>query len=84
MTSLMCSMQTRRRAGLSSFPGHASCTISLSSVRSETALCSRLFSVSSSFRRSTWSVFSPPNSNARDRMFAHADLADGVGNVLAL
>src|SRR5215831_11410451 len=36
--------------------------MSLSSVRSETALRSRLFSSSRSFRRFTCSVFSPPNS----------------------
>src|SRR5215510_2965835 len=36
--------------------------MSLSSVKSETALRSRLFSSSSSFRRFTCSVFSPPNS----------------------
>src|SRR5512132_1599747 len=35
--------------------------MSLSSVRSETALRSRLFSSSRSFRRFTCSVFSPPN-----------------------
>src|SRR5215831_12408218 len=36
--------------------------MSLSSVKSETALRSRLFSSSRSFRRFTCSVFSPPNS----------------------
>ena len=36
--------------------------ISLSSVRSETACRSRLFSVSRSFSRLTWSLFSPPYS----------------------
>src|SRR5262249_36632057 len=44
------------------FPRAASCRMSLSSVRSETALRSRLFSSSRSFRRFTCSVFSPPNS----------------------
>src|SRR5215207_482424 len=55
-------MQTRRRAGLRSFPGLASCRISLSSVRSAIALRSRVFSVSRSFSRLTWSLLSPPNS----------------------
>src|SRR5262252_6645473 len=36
--------------------------MSLSSVKSETALRSRLFSSSRSFRRFTCSLFSPPNS----------------------
>jgi hypothetical protein len=40
----------------------AKVSIDLSSVRSETALRSRLFSSSRSFRRFTCSVFSPPNS----------------------
>src|SRR5437879_2482754 len=44
------------------FPREASCRMSLSSVKSETALRSRLFSSSSSFRRLTCSIFSPPNS----------------------
>jgi hypothetical protein len=44
------------------FPRAASWRMSLSSVRSETALRSRLFSSSRSFRRFTGSVFSPPNS----------------------
>src|SRR5262249_49789579 len=48
--------------GAENFPGAASCRMSLSSVRSETALRSRLFSSSRSFRRFTCSVFSPPNS----------------------
>src|SRR5215831_2167581 len=57
----------------------ASCRMSLSSVKSETALRSRLFSSSRSFRRFTCSVFSPPNSH-----LAHPDLADCVHHVLAL
>jgi hypothetical protein len=48
--------------GASKFPRAASCRMSLSSVRSETALRSRLFSSSRSFSRFTCSIFSPPNS----------------------
>src|SRR5215204_4599273 len=44
------------------FPRVASCRISLSSVRSAIALRSRVFSVSRSFSRLTWSLLSPPNS----------------------
>src|SRR5438034_3351794 len=40
--------------------------MSLSSVKSETALRSRLFSSSSSFRRLTCSIFSPPTLDASD------------------
>lgn len=40
----------------------ATLRISLSSVRSAIAVRSRAFSVSSSFRRFTWSDFNPPNS----------------------
>src|SRR5215813_7471172 len=60
--------------------------MSLSSVKSETALRSRLFSSSRSFRRFTCSVFSPPNSLAPPiiRHLAHPDLADCVHYVLAL
>lgn len=36
--------------------------MSFSNVKSETALRSRSFSFSRSFRRFTWSDFSPPNS----------------------
>src|SRR5262245_1416356 len=48
--------------GACKFPRAASCRMSLSSVKSETALRSRVFSSSRSFRRFTCSVFSPPNS----------------------
>ena len=48
--------------GAQKFPRAASCKISLSSVRSEIARLSLAFSVSNSFRRFTWSLFSPPNS----------------------
>src|SRR5918994_7444726 len=48
------------------FPRAASCRISLSSVRSAIALRSRVFSVSRSFSRLTWSDFSPPNSWRQD------------------
>ena len=48
--------------GAQKFPEAASRRISFSSVRSDTAFRSRSFSFSSSFRRFTWSVFSPPNS----------------------
>src|SRR5262249_12150226 len=41
--------------------------MSLSSVRSDTALRSRLFSSSSSFRRLTCSIFSPPNDASDSR-----------------
>src|SRR5215471_19012221 len=59
--------------------------MSLSSVRSETALRSRLFSSPRSFRRFTCSVFSPPNSwRPIIRHLTHADLADCVHYVLAL
>src|SRR5262249_31544179 len=46
----------------SKFPRAADCRMSLSSVKSEPALRSRLFSSSRSFRRFPCSVFSPPNS----------------------
>ena len=49
-------------SGAQKFPRDASCRISLSSVRSAIALRSRLFSVSRSFIRLTWSDFSPPYS----------------------
>ena len=59
--------------------------MSLSSVRSETALRSRLFSSSRSFRRFTCSVFSPPNSwPPIIRHLAHPDLADCVRHGLPL
>src|SRR5215218_3336510 len=48
--------------GAQRFPAAASLRISLSSVRSATARRRRAFSVSSSFRRLTWSVLSPPYS----------------------
>ena len=48
--------------GAQKFPRAASCKMSLSSVRSEIARLSLEFSVSNSFRRFTWSLFSPPNS----------------------
>jgi hypothetical protein len=48
--------------GAQQFPRDASCNISLSSVRSDTARRSRVFSVSRSFSRFTWSLFNPPNS----------------------
>src|SRR4051794_39484352 len=48
------------------FPRAASARIILSSVRSDTAQRSRVFSASSSFRRLTWLPFSPPYS-ARQR-----------------
>jgi hypothetical protein len=59
--------------------------MSLSSVRSETALRNRLFSSSRSFRRFTCPIFSPPNSwPPIIRHLAHADLANCVHHVLAL
>src|SRR5215468_5441016 len=60
--------------------------MSLSSVKSETALRSRLFSSSKSFRRFTCSVFSPPNSWPPPiiRHLTHPDLADCIHHVLAL
>ena len=65
----MCSTHARRRAGPRSFagadlrfPGRPRLRISLSSVRSATALRSRWFSSSSSFMRRIWSDFRPPYS----------------------
>ena len=46
--------------GAQKFPEAASFRISFSSVRSETARRSRVFSASSSFNRLTWSPFRPP------------------------
>ena len=48
--------------GAQEFPRAASARIILSSVRSETARRSRVFSASSSLRRLTWPPFSPPYS----------------------
>ncbi len=48
--------------GAETVPEPASFRISLSRVRSATALRSRVFSVSRSFSRLTWSDFRPPNS----------------------
>ena len=48
--------------GAYQFPEAASLRINFSSVRSETARRSCLFSVSSCFSRLTWSPFSPPYS----------------------
>jgi hypothetical protein len=53
---------TRAASGAYQFPDAASFRISFSSVRSDTALRSRAFSVSSSLSRLTWSLFSPPYS----------------------
>jgi hypothetical protein len=54
--------------------------MSLSSVRSETALRNRLFSSSRSFRLQPTELLTPPII----RHLAHADLADCVHHVLAL
>ena len=48
--------------GAQKFPEAASFRISFSSVRSDTARRSRVFSASRSFSRFTWSPFSPPYS----------------------
>src|SRR5262249_3299307 len=52
--------------------------MSLSSVRSETALRSRLFSSSRSFRRFTCSVFNPPNSCPTDNTSPRSPRSDGL------
>src|SRR6516165_3365382 len=52
--------------------------MSLSSVKSETALRSRLFSSSRSFRRFTCSVFRPPNSCATDNTSPHSPRSGGL------
>src|SRR5664280_3234695 len=48
--------------GAQKFPRAASCRMSLSRVRSETARRSRVFSRSSSLRRLAWETFKPPYS----------------------
>ena len=71
--------------GAQKFPRAASCRMSLSSVRSETALRRRLFSCSSSFSRLICSVLSPPYSwRHLISNLADPDLTDRVGNLLAL
>src|SRR5688572_8570776 len=67
------------------FPRAASCRISLSSVRSETARRSRLFSVSRSFRRFTWSI-QPPEllPPAVIGHLRHPDRADRIAHALTL
>jgi hypothetical protein len=77
--ALACSIQPRQRAGLRSFPRAASCRMSLSSVKSETTLRSRLFSSS----RFPCSLFSPSNSWRHRRHLAHPDLTDCVHHVPA-